>query len=335
MDVRGGCPGRLMFSSFRQSMARRVEYWINWRQPEADSESLTQRNLYILPAADGFKFLVLVAMIWLMGTNYENNLVLLLAFFLVAVFISTIFATHANLNGMVFRIGDVDPVFAGSTLKVPIRVENPSSDYRFRIAVGWRNSSEVQLVDVPPKSQVQAELNIQAKRRGRLKIQRLKIATVSPLGLLRAWSHPMLRSDCIVYPKPISHEVTSSGEGEGGSYQSAGRGTDDFAGLELWQPGVPAQRIAWKQYSAGRGLLEKRFEAQTHSPKWLNWDDYAGLDFEARLSAICAKALEMEQLGRSYGLRIPGALIPPAQGERHLREVLTSLALFPGGEGES
>lgn len=320
-----------MLNSARQHFRQRIDFWISRRQPESDYEELSQRNLYILPAEDGLKFMFLVVMIWLMGTNYENNLILMLAFFLVAVFISSIFATHANLSGLRISLGDVDPVFAGGVLRIPIEVENTSSKWRYRISMSWQDD-EGRTIDLPPESKVEAVLDLPADKRGRIRVPRLHVETRAPLSLLRAWSHPMLRSESVVYPKPVAREVSAYSDGDGGTQQSSGRGTDDFAGLETWQPGVPAQRIAWKQFSAGRGLLEKRFAAQSHNPKWLDWEDYAGIDNEARLSAICAKALELENLGRSYGLRIPTSLIPPAQGERHLRQVLTALALYPGDD---
>lgn len=317
-----------MLAAARHNLRSRIQRWVDRRQPEVDCERLNQRNLYILPARDGLYFLLLVAMIWVMGTNYENNLILLLAFFLMAVFVSSIFHTHANLSGLEIRAGDIDPVFAGEDLKVPVELYNPTAKRRQRIGLGWQ-AGELHLVDIPPQNRILTELNLPTARRGRLRIDRLHIETRAPLGLLRAWSQPLLRADCVIYPHPLERPVSADGSGEGGAQQSAGPGTDDFGGLEPWQPGVPMQRIAWKQYSAGLGLLEKRFEAQSHNPRWLDWDDYAGLDVESRLSALCAKALEMEKLGRSYGLRIPSALIAPGLGERHLRQVLTALALYP------
>ena len=92
---------------------------------------------------------------------------------------------------------------------------------------------------------------------------------------------------------------------------------------------MPAQRIAWKQFSAGRGMLEKTFEAQAGNPSWIDWDSYEGLDIEDRLSAMCAKALEMEAIGQAYGLRLQRVQLVPSQGERHLRQTLTALAIYP------
>lgn len=304
-----------------------VNGWQDRRQPSATSERFTQRNLYIFPAREGLRFLVVVFLIWMLGTIYENNLVLLLAFFLVAVFVSTIFSTHANLDGLSVRLGDSDPVFAGEELQVPLIFDNKSRRWRRRIFVLYQGLEHV--VDVPPSAQATTHLRIATDQRGWLSLGRLRVYTRYPLGVLHAWSWPLLKSNCLVYPQPIERDFTSSDGSESDGLAPAGRGIDDFAGLEEWQPGVPAQRIAWKQYSAGRGMLEKTFEAQAGNPTWIDWDSYAGLSTEDRLSAMCDKAVQMESIGQSYGLKLASLRMAPSQGERHLRQLLTALAIYP------
>ena len=123
--------------------------WQSRRQPEAQTEKLTQKNLYIFPALEGLSFLMVVFLIWMLGTVYENNLVLLLAFFLIAVFVSTIFSTHANLEGLSLRIGDVDPVFCGEEMQVPVLFDNQTGKWHRRVFVRYEGAEHV--VDIAPK----------------------------------------------------------------------------------------------------------------------------------------------------------------------------------------
>ena len=304
-----------------------IAKWQSRRQPKAQTEKFTQKNLYIFPAMHGLSFLIVVFLIWMLGTIYENNLVLLLAFFLLAVFVSTIFSTHANLDGLTLRFGDADPVFCGEELQIPLIFTNSSGSWRRRVFVRYQGSEQV--VDVPPKADAITHLRIRTKTRGWLALGRIRVHSHYPLGVLQAWSYPLLKSNCLVYPKPVARQITSANGSESLGVAPAGRGIDDFAGLAEWQPGVPAQRIAWKQFSAGKGMLEKTFEAQAGNPTWIDWDSYDGIGVEDRLAAMCAKALEMETAQQSYGLRLPGYQLIPAQGERHLRQVLTALAIYP------
>lgn len=314
-------------SESAERMKNHIGKWQDRRQPVADTEQFNQRNLYIFPAREGFRFLVVIFLIWMLGTIYENNLVLLLAFFLVAVFVSTIFSTHSNLDGITLRIGDSDPVFAGEQLRVPLIFENNSKRWRRRIFVRYGEQEHV--LDIPPLEKSSTYLNIVTQKRGWFALGRLRVYTRYPLGVLHAWSWPLLNSRCLVYPSPVARDTTSSDGTEGFGFAPAGRGLDDFSSLEEWKPGVPAQRVAWKQFSAGRGMLEKTFEAQASNPTWIDWDSYKGIPVEERLSAMCAKALEMEGYGQSYGLKLPGTTLVPSQGERHLRQLLTALAIYP------
>jgi uncharacterized protein (DUF58 family) len=316
-----------MISSARQSLKTRLENWLEQRQPETAREVFSQHNLYIFPSGQFIGFLVVTMMMWLAGTNYENNLVLALTFFMLAIFVSTIFRTHANLSGLEVAVTACDRAFAGEKATIHLTVENPSKDDRLGIVLRWGDATPVSL-DIPAKSTAQTEIRLQTHKRGWLNPGRLRVETTYPLGILRAWSWPKLQLNALVYPKPVPAEPTSGEQSEGGEGQSHKRGIDDFGGLSEWQPGVSPQRIAWKHYSAGRGLLEKTFEAQTLNPEWLDWENYAGLGTEERLSALCAKILEMESLGQHYGLRLKNQVFPPAQGEVHMHRLLSTLAVY-------
>lgn len=314
----------------REKLKQKFRFWLDKRQPSTAREKLSQHNLYILPSPQFFGFLAVIIMIWIAGTNYENNLILALAFFMLSVFVSTIFMTHSNLSGLELAVTGYEPVFAGEQILVHLKVENPTKHERLRVILKW-NDAKPLAIDVQANSMEQVSLQMSTDTRGWFDPGRLRIETSYPLGILRAWSWPKLNVNALVYPRPLDIEPDGSEHSDGGEGQTNKRGIDDFGGLEEWQPGVSAQRIAWKQYSAGRGLLEKTFEAQTLNPEWLEWEQYAGYGVEDRLSGICHKILEMETLGQHYGLRMPGEAFPPSQGEVHLHKLLSHLAAFDQG----
>ena len=59
--------------------------------------------------------------------------------------------------------------------------------------------------------------------------------------------------------------------------------------------------------------------------------DYAALPAslapEARLARLARWVLEAEAAGLRYGLTLPGAQLPPGEGEAHRRACLDALAL--------
>ena len=58
------------------------------------------RSLFILPTRLGLCYLLVMLAIYLLGTNYQNNLVLLVAYALGSLFMVTMWLTHRNLLGL-------------------------------------------------------------------------------------------------------------------------------------------------------------------------------------------------------------------------------------------
>jgi len=108
----------LSLSALQQRMWR----WIDSRRPPAKQQNLSRNNLYIFPSWQGLWFLVADIILWLVGTNYENNLILAMAFLLITLFVITILHTFANLSGLSIQLLSVKPVFSGETAEVKILV---------------------------------------------------------------------------------------------------------------------------------------------------------------------------------------------------------------------
>jgi uncharacterized protein (DUF58 family) len=73
--------------------------------------------------------------------------------------------------------------------------------------------------------------------------------------------------------------------------------------------------------------MSKEFQASASRELWLDWLEVPAPDPEARLSVLAHWVIECERLGQSYGLRLPGTVIPPARGEGHRTRCLEALAL--------
>jgi len=105
-------------------------------------------------------------------------------------------------------------------------------------------------------------------------------------------------------------------------------GDEDFNMLRVYRPGDAPKLIAWKALAREQGLLTKDFSAMASSEQWLDWDEAHAADTESRLSILCEWVLQAERFGQSYGLRLPGVVIPPSRGEGQRTRCLEALALF-------
>ncbi len=70
------------------------------------------------------------------------------------------------------------------------------------------------------------------------------------------------------------------------------------------------------------------YRSGTQDLVWIDWNDFPGLDTEARLSALTRKVLDVDAAGHRYGMRVPAQEVAPGTGAAHRHECLRALALF-------
>ncbi|MGQ9424705.1 DUF58 domain-containing protein [Gilvimarinus sp. F26214L] len=306
--------------------------WADSRQPASGEHCLGRRSLYIFPSRAGLGFLVLNLTLWLVGTNYENNLVLGLAFLMVALFVVTILHTFANLSGISVRRLGGSPAISGEKSEVRLLVRRSGSRPRDNVVLRWAGSEPV-VLSLFEQDEETVSVFVPTAGRGWFNPGRLVVETRYPLGLLRCWTRLNMDCQILVYPRPVpagplplAESLRDEGE------QSSSRGHDEFAGYRDYQAGDSLRDVAWKHYARGMGLHTKDSSAYLDRRLWLDWDYLGGMDREARLSRLCYWVLEADRGNVEYGLRLPGESLPPGRGSTHRDQALQMLALFETGE---
>ncbi|SHE89625.1 Uncharacterized conserved protein, DUF58 family, contains vWF domain [Microbulbifer donghaiensis] len=318
-----------------------VQRWLSRRSPPSRSVTLDHGKLFIVPSRAGMGFLLVVVLLWLLGTNYENNLVFALTFLLVSLFAVLPVHTFANLSGLQLQLLAARPAFAGDYAEAEIAVSRSGGRAREWIQVYW-SAEEGASLDLFERSTAEICVALPVVKRGKVRAPRLRIESRFPLGLFRCWSWVDLDIEFLVYPRPIAAgplplgaTLSDSESSDLAAEPRALHGGDDFAGLKPYQPGDSLRHLAWKQYAGGRDLYNKEYESHVDARLWLDWDLLGGRDVETRLSNLCHWALQAEREQTAYGLRIPGIEMAPSSGPGHLQRVLTALALFPVRGGVS
>lgn len=310
------------------NLRRTLERWVDARRPPASRQGLNRRNLFIFPSRAGLAYLLLDAMLWLVGTNYENNLVLALAFLLLALFIICILHTFANLSGLRLQLQSAGAAFSGDTAELRLLVSRPGQRPRDNIELHWPGSEPAQL-SLVEVDEARLAIYVPTSGRGWFNPGRLILESRYPLGILRCWAR--LDMDCriLVYPKPIAAgplPVAEAIRDEGDL--AARQGADEFAGYRSYQPGDSLRNVAWKQYARGMGLHSKDYSAYVDKRLWLDWDYLAGMNREARLSRLCYWVLQASNAETEFGLRLPGQELSPGRGPAQREQALRMLALF-------
>jgi uncharacterized protein (DUF58 family) len=299
--------------------------------------NVQRRRVYIFLTREGFLFSITLLVMLLGAVNYTNSMAYILTFLLGSVFLVCMLHTYRNLRGLMVRLVDAQPVFAGERARFPVLFDNRGGYARPALEVIARRTRDRKAgMAVPAFADLQAgeaarvHLDLATRRRGLCRPGRLVVQTRWPLGLFRAWSY--LEGDAlgIVYPRPAGTAVLPPRDSDDAAQlPGRGAGTDDFAGFRSYRPGDSIRSIDWKALAREQGLLTKRFSGAGSGKISLHWDAVPlRIDTEARLSQLCRWVLEADRLGLIYALEIPGTRIPHGQGESHLRACLEALALY-------
>ncbi len=304
--------------------------WLKRRIPRRSSHILKHDNIFIVPSKTGLGFVVLIILLWLLGTNYQNNLILSVTFLLLALIVICIHHTYAQLSGLQLSVIKTHSGFVGDKGVVDLLIKRKNSRAYESVELAWSgiDSVTVSLID---ESQFSVSLSVPLTYRGWFQPERLKVSTHFPLGLIVAWSYLDFDSPILAYPEPVTSSVQPTqqvlDDTDDIFHQPMVAGHEEFAGLREYHPGDSLRSIDWRAMARGQGLATRVYEDYVSQQYWFDWQQFEGMSREARLSRLCDSILQ--QKGDSiYGLRLPGLTIEPAQGEEHKQKVLEALALF-------
>ncbi|OUS10198.1 hypothetical protein A9Q90_01845 [Gammaproteobacteria bacterium 54_18_T64] len=322
-----------MIIRWRQVFNGLYQRWIERRLPPIKKIRLDNRKLFIFPTRAGFSFIGLLILLWLIATNFENNVVFALTFLLASLFIITVFHTFLNVSGLQIEGGRVTPGFAGQTAEFEYLLSQTGRRQRFSIEFS-HPGLEATVVSLSGSEIKSIYLSIPVNRRGWFQARRITVRSVYPLGLLKVWTYLQFNTEALVYPRPIEAELPRQGAtGQGDkpppdNYMPHNSGSEDFVGLEKYRLGESLRHIAWKQFAREQGLQTKHYADAIDDELWLDWELLPGMDGEARLSRLCAWTQSFSEAQLPYGLRLPGVELAPGTGRVHRDTVLRELALF-------
>ncbi len=226
-----------------QALTTTMSRWFAKRAPKSDSATLNLRNVYIFFSREGLLFAVLLAITFIAGINYGNNLVLGLCFYLISVWLISFHVTFAHISGLKVQLVDVTMAEVGRPVWVTLKVHNTSRQPRRQLMFRFDQDGELGTgLDTPePKSGTKQKyrksitsdkseyanavknqqrsvllsclqdeqiirLPIKTRVRGQLELPRLQVKTVYPLGIMRAWSYVYFARIAWVYPKPLTFD---------------------------------------------------------------------------------------------------------------------------------
>lgn len=313
---------------------RWLDGWLKRRNPPKKTHILQHNNIFIVPSKVGLYFCLLILLLWLLGTNYENNLILGIAFLLLSLMIICIHHTYGHLSGLQISVTNTNAGFTGDNAVIDLSVKRINNRYYESVELSSTVDGIVRF-SLLDKAHINLSLRVPLTYRGWCTPERIKISTRFPLGLIVAWSYLHIDSPILSYPQPIESSVSPTqqlvDDHDDIVQQQFISGSEDFAGIREYAAGDSLRDIDWRAMARGQGLATRIYEDHASEKYWLDWHQFEGLNTEARLSRLCFCVLALsqhQQTSRTYGLRLPNQLIEPSSGEAHKFKLLEALAMF-------
>ncbi len=335
----------------KSALHKRFNAWLIRRIPRNSQQQINHRNIFIMPTRFGASFVFFIFLLFLLGTNYQNNIILLISYLLVSFFIVVLHHSFFNLSGLRFQATSSLQGFVDSQLYFPIVVT--SNKARFNIAfyfeslpVSPKNQrSEFKRDDKPNKITIEqitvGENNLRVpyrvSQRGHYSLGRVMIISEYGFGLFKAWTRLDFAQKITAYPQPIAYAWSDSVQDANGeeeknsseSYQnSLQAGQDEFHQLQHYQLGEPFSRVAWKQVARGQGWLTKQYQQTLSGKLQLDFASLPAATLEQRLSWLSYAIKDCSNKQIAFSLKLPNQMIKYENSAQHTLKCLAALARY-------
>ena len=317
-------------SSVNRFIKRQFNRWLKRRIPSAPQHKLSNRNIFIMPSRLGFTYLTFVVLLFLLATNYQNNIIMLLSYLMASLFITTMMHSFFNLSGIELSADKKAAGYAKKRILFPIKILSANKRLDLHFCFDGQQASHLSQCD---QGEQTVYVSCHYQNRGIYYPGRLKVWSEYSLGLFITWTRIDFGNQCSVYPQALplknSQRNFSGAIKENSFVENNKPGIDDFFELKTHIPGEPPSRIAWKQFARGQGRLTKHYHGQQGKSCWLKITDMPNQGLEKQLQFLCFLINEYNHAGQIFGLDLGEDKIMPAQGEHHLKQCLMALAIFP------
>ena len=134
-----------MPASLSNYLQRRLLKWLDRRVPASHEHHLNVNSIFILPSGFGWSFIILSLCLFLLGTNYQNNLMLLLSYLCLSIMLLTLFYTHQNFARLALKATPPSPFHCNLQGELQLQViplaAAPTKTCNGVLAIKWLNTA--------------------------------------------------------------------------------------------------------------------------------------------------------------------------------------------------
>jgi len=289
-------------------------------------------NLYIFPNLFGLYWILTTIVLYVLGTNLENNFTIFICYLMIAVLLISLFLTHFNIHGLEIVSTNQKVNFANS--KINYRIILNSKKYRNNIKLKFLNKENKPILIEKIEDTLIKSLTIESKQRGIYTPDIIYGESSSPLSLCTCWFYWKPVDKLIVAPEKKKarviqefHQIsTSSRDKKNNAFIG-----DDLIDIQIYKKGEKKSLIYWKSLARSGNLLSKNFSNENLKNNWLILNK--NLPIEKALEHLCFEIYNQYKNNNVYGILISkNKFIKPDKSEKHYLKCLTMLASYKNDE---
>jgi len=313
----------------------RFERWLDSRMPAKVRQNLSGRNIFILPSKFGFIFCLFVILLFVLATNYQNNLILFFAYLHSSLFVSAMFHSFFNLRGLSIELSGEFKGYANDSIAVPVTLLSQKCHYSLALNFVKQQKVVCQKAGCGSKP-TKVVVPYIANARGIIPLERLIITSEYSLGLFKCWTKLAFPVSITVYPQALafqqnidpSNNKLIDDKNEKSHSINRHSGVDEFIELSRYRQGESISKIAWKHLAKGQGWLTKQYGERYSDIVSYSLQDMPASDIEIKLQMLCFIILQSHHKGDVYGVVVGATKLSASSGQQHLLQCLTTLAQY-------
>ena len=291
-----------------------------------NSITLTHNTIYVLPSTLGVYFTIVALLNFVMGINYQNNLILFMAYLMFVIIIFALLLGYSNAKGLTVSFKYAIESYAPQPPQLVWQIK--VNDICQSITLSYPNNFEhTCYIESVKTDAIQCQLSLPYLKRGRYSLKPIKIASNYPFGLVSVWSYIQPSHAVYVYPsiiKTLNQQLSqmTANDDEGAEKH---QGDDEFESLITHLPEMGLQRISWKHYAKTQQLLVKQFSDFKSAETQFDFNLMTG-DTEQRLGQLCYLVCQAFESDINYSLKLPNKVIENGSGKFHQQRCLQALS---------
>ncbi len=309
---------------------QRRELWLNKRIPSNNVIQLNINNTFILPSSFGWSCIGIVICFFVLGTNFQNNIILLLCYFLLAMILLAVFHSYFFFIQHKITFLDIQADFENRQMFLPIQISSLLNYKGGCLLINTHKQNPI-LYHANALSE-RVKVPLPAYKRGAYRCPKVTVLSSYGFGLFKCWTHLSPKLDFYVYPSMQKSSIilnqTNNSAQLAHSSDSQYVISDDLQGIREYQVTDPMHHVSWKHVAKGQGMLTKDFTEPKGVSGWLRLSDLRYLDTEHALKCLCYQVQQLDKDQVQFGLDLGSTQILPQEGQTHLYECLRQLSLY-------